>query len=531
MSKLIDKYPVPLLIIIGLGLYAFNLGELQVSIMEARNFVVAREMITENNWLLTTMNTLPRYEKPPFPAWFTTPFAYIFGVNNVWAYRIPTSIFSILGIVYFFKLINTWLSKDIAFYAALILATSFYYIVIRFEAPSDIYTHVSMIIALYFLMRHPQISFNNVFLGGLFLGFSILSKGPVSLYALFSPFFLAYIFTFKVQIKSFLLWVLTFLIIGLLVGGSWYIYVRYADPNTIVEIASEEAGNWTSYHVKPFYYYWNFFIQSGIWTIPAFLSLFYPYFKNRIKQKQLYKFSFLWTILAVVLLSVIPEKKPRYLVPVLFPLAIITSLVINYFIHNKQDRFSKLFHYVHYSVIMIACIVVVIAPFILDLQLTWKFMLLVLLSIFSLYVCYFTFKALKYKNFKSLFWSNIVFILLITSLGQARIEYLKKNKDYKALGINGIGKKKIPTYYYKNLPPEVIWEYGKTVPKFSSDRIPELPFRLLISENNLKTFISKHPGLLNLSKKEVFDRNYFRKGEKRHTRFITHVYEIVNKKR
>ena len=35
--------------------------------MEARNFIVAREMLTEGNWLLTTMNDVPRYEKPPFP--------------------------------------------------------------------------------------------------------------------------------------------------------------------------------------------------------------------------------------------------------------------------------------------------------------------------------------------------------------------------------------------------------------------------------------------------------------------------------
>ncbi|QTY28234.1 hypothetical protein [Flavobacterium sp. CS20] len=50
--KIVDKYPILLLILISLGLFAFNLAELQVSIMEARNFNVARDMITENNWFL-----------------------------------------------------------------------------------------------------------------------------------------------------------------------------------------------------------------------------------------------------------------------------------------------------------------------------------------------------------------------------------------------------------------------------------------------------------------------------------------------
>jgi len=66
MIKLIYKYPVITLIIVCVILFFFNLGVLPVSIMEARNFNVAREMLTENNWLLTTMNAIPRYESRPF---------------------------------------------------------------------------------------------------------------------------------------------------------------------------------------------------------------------------------------------------------------------------------------------------------------------------------------------------------------------------------------------------------------------------------------------------------------------------------
>jgi hypothetical protein len=76
------------------------------------------------------------------------------------------------------------------------------------------------------------------------------------------------------------------------------------------------------------------------------------------------------------------------------------------------------------------------------------------------------------------------------------------------------------------LPPEVIWEYGKTITKLTEETKPQEPFRLLISESNLEIFISEYPALLNQSKNEIFDRNYFREGERKHPRFVTYVYEI-----
>ena len=47
--------------------------------------------------------------------------------------------------------------------------------------------------------------------------------------------------------------------------------------------------------------------QSGIGS-PAFIGLLYPYMKRRAINYRAYKFTFLWTIAAVILLSIIPEK-------------------------------------------------------------------------------------------------------------------------------------------------------------------------------------------------------------------------------
>ena len=73
-----ENFPYfPLLIGLGSLIFLSNLDALFVNIMEARNFITAREMLTHDNWIFTTMNELPRYEKPPLPTWLTAISAWI----------------------------------------------------------------------------------------------------------------------------------------------------------------------------------------------------------------------------------------------------------------------------------------------------------------------------------------------------------------------------------------------------------------------------------------------------------------------
>ena len=51
--------------------------------MEARNFVTAREMLIDNNWLMPTFNGEPRYQKPPLPTWIAAISTFIFGTKTI----------------------------------------------------------------------------------------------------------------------------------------------------------------------------------------------------------------------------------------------------------------------------------------------------------------------------------------------------------------------------------------------------------------------------------------------------------------
>ena len=149
-----------------------------------------------------------------------------------------------------------------------------------------------------------------------------MSKGPVSLYALFLPLVLAKAIVSGLRnLKANVGPLSLVLLVGLVTALWWHAYINIVDPENLKAITEKETTNWTNYNVKPFYYYWSFFIQSGLWTIPAVLSLAYPYLKKSVFHGKAYALSFWWTVCAVVLLSLVPEKKPRYLLPVLIPLA------------------------------------------------------------------------------------------------------------------------------------------------------------------------------------------------------------------
>lgn len=529
MDKLY-QYPVLTLLVTSVLLFFFNLVELPVSIMEARNFNVAREMLTEGNWFLTTMNGLPRYEKPPFPAWFSTLFGQ-FNINSVFLYRLPTSIIATLGVVlsyFLFKALSD--SKKVALIAGLILGTSFYYIVIRFEAPSDTYTHVFMIGGLLFLVKSMLSENKNILyslLAILGITISVLSKGPVSLYAVFLPFVIAYGFTYKTSGKN-ILRILLVMVIGVVLGAIWYFYVRLADPIVFLEITEEETSNWSSYNVRPFYYYWSFFIQSGIWTIPAFLGLLYPYFKNKVQNKKLYLFSWLWTILAVVLLSLIPEKKSRYLVPVLFPLALNTAQILYYTFKAKQlDELSKYFLKFHYLIIFIIGISVVSIPYFIESRSTefwvWYYIFVALMFAVSGLI-FFNFRPLDSKK---LFISNILLIAVITSAGTYGIKFLKQNESFRLLDEADLTTN---VYYYGSISPEIIWE-SQTIstafdPFLEAENKKEM--KVIVNSDYLEEFESKINQDFTIISVESYDRNYFKaKDDRKHKdRHETKVYVI-----
>jgi len=510
--------------------------------MEARNFITAREMIQDSNWILTTLNGEPRYQKPPLPTWLTAISAMIFGLKSLTALRLPAALVTLLLVVFFNKLAILFTeNKKYAFISSLILATSFYIVFAGRNGQWDIFTHGFMMVTIYQLFlffTSEGKKYQRALIAAIFFGFSFMSKGPVSLYALFLPFLISFGIVYKFKdFKSRILPLLLFLIVGLLISGWWHWYTFNFDPEAVTAITKKETSNWTGYNVRPFYYYWSFFTQSGIWTIPAFIGLLYPYLKNRVSDKKGYLFTFIWTMASVVLLSIIPEKKSRYLLPVLIPLALNTGFYIEYLIikfRDLKDKRETIPVYFNFGLIAAIGLIFPIGASIFlkdSLDGNWIWFGLLSISLFSIGVLIIRF--LKKKNIEKVFYLTIAFIISVIFFGMPIAKTLTVNPEYNSLANLNTWQAKTNNnvYEFSGFCPEMIWAYGKPIKVITKNGKTVFPteanYGVLVSKDQEKKFLKKFKNY-SVEKVTRYDMNPNAPGSRSHRPRLWRDLYLVN---
>ncbi len=472
------KHEVVLIVVTGLMLFS-GLDKIEVNIMEARNFISAREMVQNKEYLLTTLNNEPRYQKPPLPTWLTAISGAVFGFESLYALRLPVvAITFLLVFIFYYFSKQTGLNTEQSLNNALILISSFYIFFAGRDNQWDMYTHSLMMVCIYFLWKmlsEDSRELRNSTLAGVFLGLSFLSKGPISLYVLLIPFLISFALVYHFSFRKKILYLLFVFLAGLALGSSWYIYVSFKDPEHFKMIANRETSNWTNYEVKPFYYYWNFFIQSGLWTIPSLTALIYPYLRKRVENIKAYRFAILWTIVSVLFLSFVPEKKVRYLVPVLIPLALTTGFYIEYLIKNFNtitDKKENTWIIFSFGIIALIGFIYPFALVFLFKSGISEYLPLFIISTLLIWpLSFFIIKGLIDRNFRRILYSVIsIFILIVMTMIPLRAGVLL-NPGFASAREAQVFEKQynIKTYGLNEIAPEIIWNFGKPIPLLQVD--------------------------------------------------------------
>ncbi len=301
--------------------------------MEARNYITAREILENGSWLLPTMNGEPRIAKPPLPTWITALAMVWAGTDaNLTTNRIPAGICGALMALFTFLLARRVSgSKEIAVSSVLILATGLLFLWSVRRNIWDIYTHMAMTGAIWalteaFMRKEGKNLFFALF--SFFMAFSFCSKGPIAFGVMFIPFMVSYCIVYGTKGLRENKWGLAFgLAFSVILASSWPYYVYLHTPQNALAVASKEATNWFTYQIEaPWYYLLNLHWVSGIWLTFLLYATVAPFIqKNWSKEEKLYVY---WFILIILILSVIPEKKVRYLLPAVIPGSIITAIAV-----------------------------------------------------------------------------------------------------------------------------------------------------------------------------------------------------------
>lgn len=486
ISKNISNSFVIFIIVIVCLIFTVNINLVDITIMEARNFVTAREMLLENNWLMPTFNGEPRYQKPPLPTWISAISTLIAGTKTLYFFRIPGFLcLALIGITTYYFSLELLKNKIYSIVNSFIAITSFYTIAIIIEAPWDIFSHSFMYLAIYFIyknLNNQKYYFKEILLIILLVSCSFLSKGPVSVYALLIPFLISYFISYPISIGKKLARILPIIIAGILIGSSWYIMLLFQDSENLISTTRKETLNWTNYNIRPFYYYWSFFIQSGVWAIIGLISLSYPYYKHKIKSYKEYKFTFLWTVIGVILLSLIPEKKPRYLMPVLIPFALNIGFIYRYLISEyNKNKSAKIFLFVHYLLICsIGLSFIIVKLYIFNLSINFIDIILSILSpLILLKLINIKFLTIKKINIISL-------LIIILSISNSPTLILKTNKDYNS--VKNLNSDELEFYTNYLISPEIIWDFGKKI-----TRLNDLELRKITQNRKKFGMLTKDP--------------------------------------
>lgn len=359
-------------ILLYAGIFAHR-DILGVDIMEARNLITAEEMIQTGHWLLPTLHGEPRLAKPPLPTWLTAGAMLVGNAGldtDLTINRIPSALAGLLLAISLFGLTRFWTkSTAAAAWATAFLTTSYMFVLMARRNSWDIYCHAFMLAAIWgvaVIVESPAPRRKLAVGTGLLLGLSGLSKGPVSYYALLLPFAIALLVTGgRMGFRSHARDLAVALGIGVALSSVWSMVAWVAMPHDFSRMLATEQGAWFTEHTKPFWFYLQFPLMTGIWSLVACAALWPRHARSRVEPLLPYWRPVLWCLGSVLLLMLVPEKKDRYLLPALIPLCQLMGVYLTGLLRDpeKGGRLGRALILANSVIFGLVCISVSIALF------------------------------------------------------------------------------------------------------------------------------------------------------------------------
>lgn len=511
-------------------------------LMESRNLVTAQEMVKYGNYLLPTMNGEPRLEKPPLPTWISAVIEHITPKNLV-VQRCAAGVVATIMVIFLYLIVSRLTrNKQCGLIASLILATSYNVIMMGRTATWDIYTHSFMLGSIYFLIvafEEKGSQWTNFILAGLFAGLSFLSKGPVSLYALFLPFLVSFIITYRPSWEGKKAALITMILLALIVSGWWYVYTYIFHQDFAVDIAEQESSSWLNHNVRPWYYYWKFPAEAGIWALFWVTAIAYFFMNKKAIYYKEYKLAFIWFLASLVLLSVIPEKKTRYLLPLLIPGAILTGLYIYQMISGIKTKTEMIFfrsNAIIISTILIALPVALYFSFYIENPVSFPVMIISAICSWGLsgFIIWSLFgkKGIRAIN---VFVAVVLAMMMVTSICLVPIGDLFINEEKHSIKLLSENEKAkgLPLYYIKNekMRMEMVYEINQQIKPINlSDNAAisqAVPF-VLISELPADSVIKNKN--VTVEYIDTYDNNWRKPDHKRHNPELVRQAAIIRAK-
>ncbi len=370
------KRLITLLIVLVCGIIIFILGLGNTGLVDETPplfAAAARAMSESGDWLTPKVNGIFRFDKPPLIYWLMG-FFYSLPKNEIWdsfgtlSARLPSALASLFLMLMIADTLFCWPQKsDRQFLTPIVASLGFalspLIIIWSRTAVSDALLTGTLGISLLLFWRRMA-SGNNVqcISAWVFLGFAILTKGPVA-------FVLAFLtiasFLFSQKNWKTLLCKINpkkGLLITILISVPWYILelIKEGKPFWDNFFGYHNFQRYTSVvnnHAEPFWFFLYIMILGSLPFTPFLYHGIFNAFKDSLKSSKescdftdsLYTYSLCWLISVLIFFSLSATKLPSYWLPAIPAAAILMS---NSLINLKNSSKSYLYLWIFNTLIL-----------------------------------------------------------------------------------------------------------------------------------------------------------------------------------
>ena len=529
-----------LLLIVCFFSFFMNNQVIPADLMESRNLATAQEMVKEGNYLTPTLNGELRLEKPPLPTWIAAGIEKI-TPDNLVVQRCATGLMGTLMAFFLFLLVaKLTRHATVGLFAAFVLATCYNVIMMSRTATWDIYCHSLMLGAIYFFVcavENRGKQWGRFLLAGIFMGLSFLGKGPVSFYALLLPFLIAYFAILRPRMRGKAVPVVLMVVACLLVACWWYIYIYIFHTDLAMQVLHKESTAWVNHNVRPIYYYWQFPAEAGIWVLFWITAIFSYFWKRRTRdseQRRNYTFSIVWMLASLILLSVIPEKKTRYLLPLLIPGAMNIAFYFYHILKGRLSQAEKALFKINTIVIAIILLAIPVGLYLMFVrvgQLSWLlFGLITLISVgLAVFLIMMAFHRMGVRV-KEVITGVVLTMVMVTGLCLVPIGRMFINDERHGLKqVRETAAYDLPFYYNadEELRMELVYDANKIIRPIdaNSDIHAITPF-VILSGKPLDTLF---PGdsTLTVDPIDTYDNNWRKRDSRRYNQALVRHVGVV----
>jgi 4-amino-4-deoxy-L-arabinose transferase-like glycosyltransferase len=273
-------------------------------------------MARDGDWVTPRLDGSPWFEKPPLLYWLTAG-ANRLGLRDEWAARLPVALISLAFLAFFHETLRREFSARIALAATAILSGSAGWLAASFAAIPDLPMSAALAAAMMIVLFDARPG--RGWIAGALLGIAILAKGFVPL-ALFAPVWLVERKRIWASIAG-----------AAIVATPWYLMVwarngsafwnEFFWKHHVERLISAPALQ----HGQPFWYYVPVLVAGLFpWTpLAALLG------QRKAREDARVRFLLLWSLAALVFFSIVPNKLPFYVLPLMPALAIVLAVALD----------------------------------------------------------------------------------------------------------------------------------------------------------------------------------------------------------